>query len=71
MQKTEVNIADTYRANILTTLISLSKSLDNQPFKTMTRDDILYYLDTVRKPEVSDPQHKWIGSYIAAWWTAD
>lgn len=63
MQKTEVNLADTYRANILTTLISLSKLLDNKPFKTMTRDDILYYLDTVRKPEVSDPQHKWIGSY--------
>jgi hypothetical protein len=28
-QKTEVNLADSYRANILTTLISLSKLLDN------------------------------------------
>jgi hypothetical protein len=46
MQKTEVNLANTYRANILTTLISLSKFLDNKPFKTVTRYDILYYLDT-------------------------
>ena len=47
MQKTEVNLAGTYRANIMTTLISLSKLLDNKPFKTMTRDDILYYLDVL------------------------
>jgi hypothetical protein len=57
-QKTEVNLADSYRANILTTLISLSKLLDNKPFKNMTREDILCYLDTVRKSEAFDPQQQ-------------
>lgn len=61
--KTEVNPADSYRDNILSTLISLSKFLDNISFKRMKREHIICYLDTVRKPEVSDPQHKWIGSY--------
>ena len=29
----------------------------------MTREDILSYLDSLRKPEGSDPYHKWIGTY--------
>lgn len=29
----------------------------------MTRDDILSFLDSYRKPEVSDPLHRWIGTY--------
>jgi integrase/recombinase XerD len=32
-------------------------------FKEMTREDILTYLDNLRRPEVSDPLHKWIGTY--------
>jgi integrase/recombinase XerD len=62
-QKTEVNLADTYRASIITTLITLSKFLNNMPFKNMAREDILSYLDNLRKPEASDPLHRWIGSY--------
>ena len=29
----------------------------------MTRQHILSFLDSLRKPETSDPQHKWIGIY--------
>ncbi len=29
----------------------------------MTRDNILSYLNSLRKPEESDPDHKWIGTY--------
>ena len=29
----------------------------------MKRDDILIYLDSLRKDDSSDPMHKWIGSY--------
>ena len=57
-QKTEVNIADTYRLNIISTLIVLSKFLNHKPFKDMTEDDILLYLDSLRKPEASDTLHK-------------
>ena len=29
----------------------------------MTREQILDFLDSLRKPEASDPLHKWIGTY--------
>lgn len=29
----------------------------------MTREDILSFLDSFRKPESVDPLHKWIGTY--------
>jgi hypothetical protein len=35
----------------------------NKPFKEMTREDIVLFLDSVRKPEATDPLHKWIGTY--------
>lgn len=62
-QKIEVNLSDTYRANILTTLITISKFLDNKSFKAMTMEDILSYLNNLRNPEIFDPLHRWIGSY--------
>ncbi|HZD81402.1 MAG TPA: site-specific integrase, partial [Nitrososphaeraceae archaeon] len=36
---------------------------DNKLFKQMSRDDILSYLDSLRKSEAADPLHKWIGTY--------
>ncbi|MFL6315790.1 MAG: hypothetical protein ACJ71K_13640 [Nitrososphaeraceae archaeon] len=30
----------------------------------MSKDDILSYIGTLRKPDPSDPLHKWIGTYI-------
>jgi hypothetical protein len=62
-QKTEVNIADTYRLNIISTLIVLSQFLNHKPFNDMTEEDIVRYLDSLRKSEASDPLHKWIGTY--------
>ncbi len=62
-QKTEVNCADTYRRNMLNTLMSLSIKLENKPFKEMDREDIIFYLDSFRKTEKIDPLHKWIGTY--------
>jgi hypothetical protein len=32
-------------------------------FEAFTKDDVLLYLDSCRKPEAEDPMHKWIGSY--------
>ena len=58
-----MNIADTYRLNILSTLVVLSKFSNHKPFIDMTEEDILLYLDSLRKPDSSDPLHKWIGTY--------
>lgn len=62
--KAESNLLDGYRKLNILSLCYLSKFFDNKkPYKRMTRDDILQYLNSVRKPEASDPLHKWIGTY--------
>jgi hypothetical protein len=32
-------------------------------FRDMTRQDIIDFLDRLRKPESADPMHQWVGSY--------
>lgn len=61
--KTEASISSTYRRNILSSLKLLSEFLDNKPFIDMTREDIVSYLDSLRKPEHEDVLHKWVGTY--------
>ena len=63
IQKTELNLSENYRSTTLSELIVFCKALWNKPFFKITRDDILSYLDSLRKPESIDPLHKWIGSY--------
>src|SRR5919198_3424642 len=65
--RTETNISDNYRASIIKALSVLSKFHYNKKlFRQMTRDDIISYLDSLRKAEASDPLHKWIGTYNLA-----
>jgi hypothetical protein len=62
--KTKSNISDTYRKEIIKDLCVLSRFFRHErSFKDMIRDDLLSYLDTLRKPEPTDPLHKWIGTY--------
>jgi integrase/recombinase XerD len=63
IQKTEMSLSVNYRSSILSELILFCKSSHNKPFFKITRDDIISYLDSLRKPESIDPLHKWIGSY--------
>jgi hypothetical protein len=62
-QKTEINISDTYKLNMISTLLLLSSFLNHKSFRDMKLNDILIYLDSLRKDDASDPLHKWIGSY--------
>lgn len=62
-QKTEINISDTYKLNMISTLVLLSNILNHKSFRDMKLDDMLIYLDGLRKDDASDPLHKWIGSY--------
>jgi hypothetical protein len=60
----EINPTLPHKKNILKVLCYLSEYHNNlKSFKHMTRSDILAYLDSLRRPEASDPQHKWIGTY--------
>lgn len=62
--KSETNLSDNYRRNIIKITSSLSLFSKNKPFKSMTREDnVLSYLDSLRKPESVDSMHKWIGTY--------
>ena len=61
--KTETNLSDAYRTAIILTLSLLSRFSKNKSFAHMTRDEILFYLDSIRKPDMLDPLHKWIGTY--------
>jgi integrase len=36
---------------------------NRKQYKELLRDDVLQFLDSLRKPEVLDPLHKWIGTY--------
>jgi integrase len=61
--KTEINLSDDYRKTTLILLIRLSRFLQNKSFTLVSRDNILEFLDGLRKPESVDPLHKWIGTY--------
>lgn len=61
---TEINPSSNHRMNCIEIIGQLSKFHDHKkPFFEMTRQDILPFLDSLRKSENSDPQHKWIGTY--------
>jgi len=62
--KTETNLSDNYRRDVIILLSKFSIFFSNQKtFKSMTRDDILKFLDSFRKIESVDPMHKWVGTY--------
>jgi integrase/recombinase XerD len=61
--RSEINLSDPYRRDMIDILTNLSKYHNYKHFKDLTRDDILSFLDSFRKPEPVDPLHKWIGTY--------
>ncbi|HEY9385849.1 MAG TPA: site-specific integrase [Nitrososphaeraceae archaeon] len=61
--KTEINPSLNYRKENIRVLCQLSKYCNHKPFKSLTRENILEFLDSFRKPEASDPLHNWIGTY--------
>jgi integrase len=64
--KTEINPSLNHIKNNIMVLTLLSQFHNNQKsFKQMTREDVLSYLDKLRKPEPDDPLHRWIGTYNA------
>jgi integrase len=61
--KSEVNLSDHYRRDLIDLLSKFSKYNDNKPFKDLTRANIIAFLENHRKTENQDPMHKWIGTY--------
>lgn len=59
----EVNPSPNYRYLNHAVITNLSRFHKGKPFSKMKRDDIITYLNSVRKTDVQDPMHKWIGTY--------
>ena len=61
--QTETGLSESYRLDTIHKLKQLAEFHQSKKFREMTREDILDFLDRLRKPEDVDPLHKWIGSY--------
>lgn len=61
--KVETNLSTNHKRGVIASLKLASEFLDNKPFRQITREDILSFLDNIRKSEAADPMHKWIGTY--------
>jgi hypothetical protein len=61
--QTETNPSQHYKNLTLVILTNLSRSRKNKPFSKMERDDVIAYLNSIRKTDDQDPMHKWIGTY--------
>ena len=53
------SLSDNYRRSIIKVLTMFSIFCKNKPFHDSTRQDLLSFLDTFRKPESNDPMHMW------------
>jgi integrase/recombinase XerD len=63
-KKTENNISSNFQKLAIRTLIYLSRH-SGKNFNEITREDLVSYLNSLRKSETEDPTHKWIGTYNA------
>jgi integrase len=61
--ETEINLSNSYRRDLIIVLCRLSHSTNHKPFEQITRQDVVTFLDSFRKPEEVDPLHKWVGTY--------
>jgi integrase len=59
---TELNIAPSTQKVTAETLNRFSRNV-NKNFQNITQHDIITYLNSLRKSEIIDPNHKWIGTY--------
>lgn len=57
------SLSDHHKTNVILTLKKLSTLHQNQSFRDMTKQETIAYLDTHRKSEQKDPEHKWKATY--------
>jgi hypothetical protein len=61
--KIETSVSDHYRRENIDVLRRFSKFNHDKSYDMITRDDVVAFLDSLRRSEVADPLHKWIGTY--------
>lgn len=61
---TEINIKNSTKIGMIKILVRLSKYHDNKvTFKQIKNQDILEFLNNLRRQVVKDPSQRWIGSF--------
>jgi site-specific recombinase XerD len=61
-RKIETNITNYTQLNIIKTLKYFSRHI-HKNFQDVTSEDIVSFLNSLRKNDSDDPNHKWIGTY--------
>jgi integrase len=65
-EQTEINIKNSTKESRIKILVWLSNFLENKlSFREMAKQDILNYLNSLRKSILEDESQRWIGSYNA------
>ncbi|MGE5684856.1 MAG: hypothetical protein ACM3ZS_06910 [Nitrososphaerota archaeon] len=59
----EINLSSNYKRMNLTTLVYLSRFHSNKNFQEMKKDNVLSYLNSLKKNERVDPLHSWVSTY--------
>lgn len=62
-EQTEINLKDSTKEGKIKVLVWLSNFHSGKDFDEITKQDILQYLNNLRKPVNEDPTQRWIGSY--------
>jgi integrase len=63
-EETEINIKNSTKEGRIKVLVWLSNYHDNKKtYKGLTKEDVLGFLNKLRKPISEDPTQRWIGSY--------
>jgi integrase/recombinase XerD len=61
--QTEVSPSQNYRIDTVAKLKTLAQFHHPKSFRDMTRQDVIDFLERLRKPEALDHLHQWVGTY--------
>jgi hypothetical protein len=61
--KRENNASLNYARMNIYAIMDLVKHCKKSDMRIITREDVLSYLDSLKKTETQDPMHKWIGTH--------
>ena len=62
-EQSEFNIKESTKEGKIKCLVRLSKFLKGKSYRNMIKQDILQFLNSLKKPEPNDPHHRSIGTY--------
>jgi len=64
-EEDQINIKASTKEGKIKSLEWLADYLNNKPFREITKNDILQYLNSLKRPALDDPTHKSVGTYNA------